>query len=299
MSFINRPIDTCHGYNRKTGGVLLSIHKIQIMETALQNNSLAAGSSKLRQKKFRQFFVSVYEVHRFTVAFFKEVFAGPYELKEVVRQCYEIGCKSLPIITLTAFITGIVFTKQSRPSLSEFGATSWLPSLIAIAIIRALAPLITSLVIAGKVGSNMGAELASMRVTEQIDAMEVSSTNPFKFLVITRVVSITITLPVLVTYFAGIGMLGSYLNVHHNELTSFTAFMSDAFVKITWIDLFSSAIRSIIYGFTIGIVSCYKGYNAKQGTVGVGRAANSAVVISMFLIFIEEIVLVQIVNYFR
>lgn len=269
------------------------------METALVKNSSRSDSGKLRQKNFRQFFVNVYEVYRFIVAFFKEVFEGPYEFREAVRQCYEIGCKSLPIITLTAFITGIVFTKQSRPSLSEFGATSWLPSLIAIAIIRALAPLITSLVIAGKVGSNMGAELASMRVTEQIDAMEVSSTNPFKFLVITRVTALTVTLPVLVTYFAFIGLMGSYLNVHHNELTSFTSFMSDAFVKITFLDLFSSSLRSILYGFTIGIISCYKGYYAKQGTVGVGRAANSAVVISMFLIFIEEIVIVQIVNYFR
>jgi len=264
------------------------------METVLERSS-----SKLPRKHIRQFFESIYDVYKFIAGFFKEVFTGPYEFREMVRQCFEIGCKSLPIITLTAFITGIVFTKQSRPSLSEFGATSWLPSLIAIAIIRALAPLITSLVIAGKVGSNMGAELASMRVTEQIDAMEVSSTNPFKFLVITRVVALTLTLPVLVTYFAFIGLIGAYLNVHHNELTSFTSFMSDAFVKISFLDLFSSIFRSIVYGFTIAVTGCYKGYNAKQGTVGVGRAANSAVVISMFLVFIEEIVIVQIVNYFR
>jgi phospholipid/cholesterol/gamma-HCH transport system permease protein len=208
------------------------------------------------------------------------VFIPPYEFKEIIRQCYEIGCKSLPIITLTAFITGTVFTKQSRPSLAEFGATSWLPSLISIAIIRALAPLMTALVIAGKVGSNMGAELGSMRVTEQIDAMEVSSTNPFKFLVVTRVLAITVMLPMLVTYFAFIGLIGAYFNVHHNELTSFTTFMEDAFVKISFIDLFASMLKSIVFGFTIGVTGCFNGYNAKQGTVGVGRAANSAVVIS-------------------
>src|SRR5215831_13926128 len=135
-------------------------------------------NSDLPPKRSSLFFVNIYNVYKFILDFFKEVFVPPYEFREVTRQCYEIGCKSVPIITLTAFITGIVFTKQSRPSLSEFGAKSWLPSLISIAIIRALAPLITALICAGKVGSNIGAELGSMRVTEQIDAMEVSATNP-------------------------------------------------------------------------------------------------------------------------
>ena len=267
------------------------------MESVLTNRKSTEASES--RKGVHRFFEGVYDVYKFILRFFKEVFVPPYEFKEIVRQCYEIGYKSLAIITLTAFITGIVFTKQSRPSLSEFGATSWLPSLISIAVIRALAPLITALVIAGKVGSNMGAELGSMRVTEQIDAMEVSSTNPFNFLVITRVLAMTIMLPILVTYFGTIGLLGAYLNVHHNELTSFTSFMQDAFVKISFLDLFASILKSTVYGFTIGVAGCYKGYHAQQGTVGVGKAANAAVVISMFLIFIEEMVIVQIINYFR
>lgn len=248
---------------------------------------------------FTAFVTGVYDVYVFTGTFFRELFRRPYEMREVIRQCYFIGCKSITIITLTAFITGVVFTKQSRPSLSEFGATSWLPSLIAIAVIRALAPLITALVIAGKVGSNMGAELASMRVTEQIDAMEVSSTHPFKYLVVTRVLAITVTLPVLVAWFAFVGMMGAYLNVHQNEQTSFTTFMKDAFVRISFLDLFASLLKSVSFGFTIGITGCFKGYYATQGTVGVGKAANTAVVVSMFLIFIEEIIIVQVVNYFR
>ncbi|NLR60566.1 ABC transporter permease [Chitinophaga polysaccharea] len=247
----------------------------------------------------RDFFTGIYNVYGFILRFLREVFVPPYEFREIIRQCYEIGYRSLGIITLTAFITGIVFTKQSRPSLSEFGATSWLPSLISIAVIRALAPLITALVIAGKVGSNMGAELGSMRVTEQIDAMEVSSTNPFNFLVVTRVLAITVSLPILVTYFAFIGLIGGYLNIHTNELTSFTSFIQDAFAKISFLDLFASFIKAVVYGFTIGITGCFKGYHATQGTVGVGRAANAAVVLSMFLIFIEEMIIVQFVNYFR
>ncbi|MEP7127672.1 MAG: ABC transporter permease, partial [Chitinophagales bacterium] len=132
-------------------------------------------------------FLELYNSFKFIFRFFKEVFQPPFEFREIIRQCFEIGYKSLPLITLTGFVTGVVFTNQSRPSLAEFGAASWLPSLIAIAIIRALAPLVTALITAGKVGSNIGAELGSMKVTEQIDAMEVSAVNPFKFLVVSRV----------------------------------------------------------------------------------------------------------------
>ncbi len=231
--------------------------------------------------------------------FFKEAFQSPFEFKEIVKQCYEVGYKSLPLITLTGFVTGIVFTKQSRPSLAAFGASSWLPSLIAIALIRALAPLVTALICAGKVGSNIGAELGSMKVTEQIDAMEVSAVNPFKFLVVTRVIATTCMIPVLMLYCGFVGLLGSYLNVHTHELTSFVRFFQAAFAEITFLDIFSSVFKSFVFGFTIGIVGCYKGFNASKGTQGVGMAANAAVVLAMFLIFVEEIVIVQVINWIR
>jgi len=245
------------------------------------------------------FFTGIYNVYRFIIRFFKEVFIPPYEFKEIIRQCYDVGCRSLALISLTGFITGIVFTKQSRPSLAEFGATSWLPSLIGIAIIRALAPLITALIAAGKVGSNIGAELGSMKVTEQIDAMEVSATNPFKFLVVSRVIATTVMMPILVLYTGLVGMLGSYLNIHHNEATSFTAFFKSAFINISFLDISASIFKAIAYGFTIGIAGCYQGYNATKGTEGVGKAANSAVVISMFLVFVEEMIIVQVANHLR
>ena len=159
-------------------------------------------------KKIDGFFLKVYNAFQFTMRFFREAVWPPFEFKEVIRQCHEVGYKSLPLISLTGFITGLVFTKQSRPSLSDFGATSWLPSLVAIAIVRALAPLVTALICAGKVGSNIGAELGSMKVTEQIDAMEVSAINPFKFLVVTRVMATTIMLPVLMMYAAFVGLMG-------------------------------------------------------------------------------------------
>ena len=253
----------------------------------------------LISKKIDGFFIDLYSAVQFITKFFKELFKPPYEFREIIKQCYEVGYKSLFLITLTGFITGLVFTKQSRPSLSEFGATSWLPSLVAIAIIRALAPLVTALICAGKVGSNIAAELGSMKVTEQIDAMEVSSTNPFKFLVVSRVLATTLMIPMLMCYTGFVGMMGAYVNVHQNEMTSYITFFQQAFEKISFLDIFASLVKSIVYGFTIGIVGCYKGFHAKNGTEGVGKAANSSVVLSMFLIFIEEILIVQITNSIR
>jgi phospholipid/cholesterol/gamma-HCH transport system permease protein len=166
-------------------------------------------------------------------------------------------------------------------------------------VIRALAPLITALIAAGKVGSNIGAELGSMKVSEQIDAMEVSGINPFKFLVGSRIVATTIMVPALTMYNGLVAMFGSYLNVHANEMTSMKSFFQDAFISISFLDIGASVAKAVVYGFTIGVAGCYKGYNTTQGTQGVGRAANSAVVISMFLIFIEEMIIVQIVNTMR
>src|SRR5688572_11426540 len=187
-------------------------------------------------KKVNPFFLKIYSAFSFTARFFKEVFVPPYQIKEVIRQCYQVGYKSLPLISLTGFITGLVFTKQSRPSLADFGATSWLPSLVSIAIIRALAPLVTALICSGKVGSNIGAELGSMKVTEQIDAMEVSAINPYKFLVVTRVLATTLMIPLLTFYSAFVGMMGSYLDVRFNEQTSFITFFENAFSPISFLD---------------------------------------------------------------
>jgi len=250
-------------------------------------------------RRIDEFFLKIFDAWRFLRRFFSELFKPPLEWGEIVKQCYQVGYRSLGLISLTGFITGLVFTKQSRPSLSEFGAASWLPSLVAIAIIRALAPLVTSLICAGKVGSNIGAELGSMNVTEQIDAMEVSATNPYKFLVVSRVIATTLMIPVLTCYSAFIGLMGSFLDVNAHEKTSLATFFENAFIKITFLDIGATLVKAIAYGFTIGMVSCYKGYHASQGTEGVGRAANSSVVLSMFFIFLEEIIIVQVANYFR
>jgi phospholipid/cholesterol/gamma-HCH transport system permease protein len=258
-----------------------------------------ADRKPVLSKKIDKFFTGLASSFSFVKRFFREVFVPPYELKEVVHQCYRIGVESLPLISLTGFIVGIVFTNQSRPSLSEFGATSWLPSLISIAVVRAMGPLVTALIAAGKMGSSIGAEIGSMKVTEQIDAMEVSATNPFKFLVVTRVLATTFMIPVLVMYTDFVALMGSFLSVNANEMVSMTTFFVQVFESISFLDIISSVLKSLLFGFTIGIVGCYKGYNSSKGTEGVGRAANSAVVMAMFLIFIEELLVLQIVNAIR
>lgn len=253
----------------------------------------------LISRKTDKIFLDLHKVYMFNASIFREMFSRPFEFREVLNQFYEVGVRSLPLITLTGFIIGVVFTNQSRPSLATFGATSWLPSLISIAIVRALAPLVTSIITAARVGSNIGAELGSMRVTEQIDAMEVSAINPFKYLVVTRVLATTLMVPLLMLYTVLVGLLGSYMNVNANEQTSFITFMVKVFDAISFLDLFSSIIKSVVFGYTIGMISCYKGYYSSKGTEGVGKAANSSVVTAIILVFLEELISLQIIGALR
>jgi phospholipid/cholesterol/gamma-HCH transport system permease protein len=253
----------------------------------------------LLSKAVDEFFMSINKANSFVIQFFKQALRPPVHLSEIINQSFEIGLKALPLITLTGFIVGVVFTKQSRPPLEDFGATSWLPSLIGIAVIKAMGPLVTALICAGKVGSGIGAELGSMKVTEQIDAMEVSAINPFKFLVVTRVWATIITIPILSFYCIVVGLMGAYMNIHAEEATSFIAFYQNAFSTITYLDLTTSVVKAVVFGFTIGIVGSYKGFNATAGTRGVGKAANQAVVMAMFLIFVEEMLIVQVSNWIR
>lgn len=241
----------------------------------------------------------VYERVVFLTRFAAAAVRPPYRLQEVVRQCFEVGVRSLPLITLSAFVVGVVFTKQSRPSLASFGATSWLPSLVTVALVRSLAPLVTGLICAGKVGSGIGAELGSMRVTEQIDAMEVSASDPFRYLVVTRTLATTLMTPVLAVWCCFVGLVGAFLDVHANEATSVRTFLDHGFSTLGLLDVGSAVVKSTVFGFTIGIVSCFEGYHATRGTQGVGRAANAAVVITMFLLFVEEALMVQVIGWIR
>jgi phospholipid/cholesterol/gamma-HCH transport system permease protein len=249
--------------------------------------------------RIRNFLARVADVWSFTKKVFKQFFFPPYEWKEILRQCFMMGNKSLFLITFTAFLAGIVFTKQSRPSLASFGAESWLPSLVSQAVVRSLGPLITGLICAGKLGSNIGAELGSMQVSEQIDAMEVSGTRPFAYLVVTRVTAATLMLPILVVYADIVALLGSFLTVNFFNSSSFLLFFNEVSANISYLDIFSSLIKSGFFGFAIGLVGCYAGYHSEKGTTGVGKAANTSVVVSMIMIFVIDLLSLQFINLFR
>jgi phospholipid/cholesterol/gamma-HCH transport system permease protein len=191
---------------------------------------------------------------------------------------------------------GLVLTIQSRPVLVEFKAVNLLPGMVAVSLIREMGPVITALICAGKIGSGMGAELGSMRVTEQIDAMEVSSVNPMRYLVVTRVLAATLIIPILVIYADTMGILGSWAGVNIKGDVTFVLFFNQAFSHINFMDFLPAVIKTYFFGAVIGLVGCYKGYNAGSGTESVGIAANSAVVISSLLVIILDLVAVQITD---
>jgi phospholipid/cholesterol/gamma-HCH transport system permease protein len=236
------------------------------------------------------------EIARFTNRFFTHGLKPRYEITELLRQCFIIGYKSLPLVGLTGFIMGLVLTMQLRPSLLEYGVESQLPAMVGIAIVREIGPVITALIFAGKIGSSIGAELGSMKVTEQIDAMEVSGTNPFKYLVVTRVVAATLMLPVLVILSDAISLYGSYIGVNIRSVTSFDLFFNQVFNNLAFGDILPAFVKTFFFGFAVGMIGCYKGYNSSKGTEGVGRSANSAVVVSSILVFIIDLIAVQITD---
>lgn len=245
---------------------------------------------------YRKFLDETGQTADFTLRFFREGFKPRYEFRELIKQCYLNGNKSLPLVATTAFIMGLVLTVQSRPTLEEFGAESMLPAMVSISVVREIGPVITALICAGKIGSSIGAELGSMKVTEQIDAMEVSGTNPFKYLVVTRVLSTTLMLPVLVLVADAISIYASYIGVNIKDVVSWHLFYNKVFNSLEFSDFIPSIVKSFFFGFAIGIIGCFKGYYSDKGTEGVGVAANSSVVVSSLIIFIIDLLAVQITD---
>lgn len=242
------------------------------------------------------FLEEVGDVSRFTFRFFSELFKTRFEFKEFLRQCFYIGNKSIGLVMITAFIMGLVITIQSRPTLVDFGAEAWLPKMVSVSLIREIAPVITALICAGKIGSGIGAELGSMKVTEQIDAMDVSGTNPYNYLVVTRVMATTLMIPFLVILADAVSLYGAYLGANIHGVVSWNLFWNQVFDTIVYSDITPSILKTYFFGFIIGIIGCYKGFNSKKGTEGVGQSANSAVVISSLLVFIIDLLAVQITD---
>ncbi len=250
----------------------------------------------LQKSKMAQFFEKAGNVVLFVINVIKNTFSRNFEFGEFFKQCFQVGNKSLPLISITGIVIGVVLTIQSRPVLIDFGAVTMLPGMVTISILREMGPVITALICAGKVGSGIGAELGSMRVTEQIDAMEVSSTNPVRFLIIPRVMATMLMIPLLTFYADALGILGSWAASNIKGDVSFVLFISQAFGSVDFMDFIPAVIKSFFFGAVIGLVGCYKGFNAGRGTESVGIAANSAVVISSLLVILVDLVAVQITD---
>lgn len=251
-----------------------------------------------KANKAKQFFIAIGDLANFAGRFFKESIRPPFEFKELLRQCYQMGVRSLLLVALTGFIIGLVLTLQSRPTLIQFGAVSWMPNMVGISIVREIGPVITALICAGRIASGIGAELGSMRVTEQIDAMEVSGTNPFKYLVVTRILATTLMIPLLVIFGDLIALYGSALVENLKGDVSFQLYFNTVFDALEFGDLVPATIKSFFFGFVIGLVGCYKGYYCKKGTAGVGVAANTAVVVASILLFIVDFIAVFVTDIF-
>ena len=268
----------------------------QIKNFATKQTVRLSNETFVKKKEAANFLTDIADVFLFITRIIKETFSVNFEFREFMRQCFQIGYKSLPLISITGAIMGLVLTIQSRPVLVDFGAVTLLPGMVSLSLIREMGPVITALICAGKIGSGMGAELGSMKVTEQIDAMEVSSINPIKYLLVTRVLAATIMVPLLTLYADALGIFGSWAGANIKGNVSFTLFFAQAFAPVEFIDLIPAVIKSFFFGAVIGLVGCYKGYHAGSGTQSVGKAANSAVVLGSLLVFIVDMIAVQITD---
>ena len=245
-------------------------------------------------QRLNDFFTMVGGLTSFTGRFLKEVFLPPYEIEEIRKHMIELGMKTLPIVGVTGFILGLVLAMQLNPVLKRFGAEAYLPGSVGISIVRELGPVICALIFAGRVSSGIGAELGSMRVTEQIDAMEVSGVNPFRFLVVTRIFATTFILPILTVYVIFISLIGAYIAVVLVQNMTWAYFVDRVIFSVEFGDAIPGISKTFVFGYIVGLVGTYKGYTAENGTEGVGKASTSAVVVSSLLILIFDMVLVKL-----
>jgi len=232
----------------------------------------------------------------FAGQFFKNIFKRGFEWNEFVKQCYLIGYKSFPLVAITGFILGFVLTLQSLPTMKDFGAQSMVPSMVTISVIRELGPVIIALICAGKISSGIGAELGSMKVTEQLDAMEVSGTNPVQYLVVTRILACMLMIPLLTLMADTLALIGGVIALNLSNHVSFVLYFNKAFSSLKFSDLVPSISKTIFFGFAIGFIGCYKGYHSDRGTESVGLAANSAVVNSSLWILVIDAIAVQLTS---
>jgi len=228
----------------------------------------------------------------------RAAFRRPFEGRELLRQLDEIGSKSLPLVALAGAAIGFVLSLESRSSLVRFGAKSMLPAALVYSIIHETGPIVTGLVVCGRVGAGIGAELGSMKVTEQIDAIEASGVNPYKFLAFTRIVACVLMLPLLTLAADFCGVLFGWVADTLAEPISLYRFINQGFVGATFSDFLAPTFRTAVFGLIIGMIGCFQGMNTKGGTAGVGLSATSSVVLSSLFVILADVILVKFILVF-
>ena len=235
------------------------------------------------------------EVSLFGLRALREAFLPPYEVGEVVRHIHEIGWKSLPLIALSGFAIGIVLSMHTRASLERFGAEAMIPAGLAIALIRETGPLVTGLLVSGRVGAGIGAELGAMKVTEQIDALEASAVDAFKFLAVTRILACIVAMPVLTLVMDFCGIVGGFLAETTISGMSWQLYFQRAFSLVEFNDFIPATMKTAVFGMIIGTIACYLGFTTTQGTEGVGRTSTRSVVLASMMIIVSNVVLVKFI----
>jgi phospholipid/cholesterol/gamma-HCH transport system permease protein len=239
--------------------------------------------------------VAVGEVSAFALKAAREIFIPPFEIRETLRQIYELGFRSAPLIAVSGLAVGVVLSMHTRASLERFGAESLIPSGLAIALVRETGPLTAALLLSGRIGAGIGAELGAMRVTEQIDALEASAVDSFRYLVVTRVIACIIALPILTTVMNFAGMLGGFIAERAASGMSFRLYFTRSFSLIGLSDYIPATLKTMVFGFIIATVSSYLGFTTDSGTEGVGRASTRSVVLSSMLIIVSNVILVRLI----
>jgi phospholipid/cholesterol/gamma-HCH transport system permease protein len=222
----------------------------------------------------------------------------PYELAEVRRHLFELGCRSVPLIAASGFAVGIVLSMHTRASLARFGAEALIPAGLAMALVRETGPLTAGLLLSGRIGAGIGAELGAMKVTEQIDALEAIAVDSFRYLVVTRVVACVIALPLLTTLMNAMGMLGGFVAETVVTGMPIRTYFTLAFNPIQFSDLIPATLKTTVFGFIIATVACYLGVNTTRGTEGVGQASTRSVVTASILLILANVLLVRIIFFF-
>jgi phospholipid/cholesterol/gamma-HCH transport system permease protein len=215
-------------------------------------------------------------------------FIPPYKKERIIEQARKAGYDSFPIVSLVAVFIGFIFALQTAYFMQRIGSEIYIASLVALSVVRELGPVITALVVAGRVGASITAELGSMQVTEQIDALETLATNPIKYLVVPRFVALTIVLPLLTIYADAIGILGSYLICVYRLGISSSMYLHVTFESLLYKDLLTGLFKTIFFGMIIALVSCYEGFNVEGGAEGVGKATTRSVVITFIMIIVAD-----------